>query len=355
MMVSYNAVTDSVEFVLKNVGSGNMSAPKDMIVIEDNVILMKEAIQLAPGLEHIRKLKANGATWRATVFQTEFNPYSLFATAAIEAAGATVPGTFSTGFINQFPLNGYYGFDHNVCTEILNSYDPNRKSVFPKGAGNMNLVEKNIDLEYLLEFQNTGTDTAYVVRLVDTLATYLDPKTIKPGVSSHPYEFRFLSHNVIEFLFEAINLPDSTTDERGSNGFVKFNIKQMPDNADGTIINNNVAIYFDYNEPIITNTAFVTIGEMLFTGIENLYAEKEVHISTYPNPFTEQATIIVEGENFREMQLTVYDINGRKIKQQKAFNTNRFMIDRSGFGNGIYFFEISSAGKMIGRGKIIAN
>ncbi len=355
MMAVYNAAADSVEFTLKNKGAGDMNIPQEMIVIEDNVILVKEAVQLPAGAEIIRKLKANGATWRATVPQTDFNPYSKFTTAAIEAAGTNDIGAFSTGFINQFPVNGFYGFDYTLCALVTASYDPNAKYVLPEGAGSNHLIDSTTELEYTITFQNTGTDTAYTVRLVDTLASYLNPASIKVGVASHKFEMNFLSSNVIEFLFNNIYLPDSATDETGSQGFVKFKIKQRENNANGTVINNNAAIYFDYNTPVITNTATVQIGELTFTGIENLYAEKEVHISAYPNPFTEQATILVEGENFREMQLTVYDINGRKVKQQKAFNTNRFTIDRSGFGNGIYFFEISSEGKIIGRGKVIAN
>jgi hypothetical protein len=107
--------------------------------------------------------------------------------------------------------------------------------------------------------------------------------------------------------------------------------------------------------PVITNTATVRVGELVFVGIENLYAEKDVNISAYPNPFTEEATIKIEGEQFKEMQLTVYDISGKMVKQQKAFNTNQFAINRAGFNNGIYLFEISSEGKIVGRGKVIAN
>src|SRR5690606_3380631 len=50
------------------------------------------------------------------------------------------------------------------------------------------------------------------------------------------------------------------TDVSGSMGFVKFKIKQKPNNQPGTEILNRAAIYFDHNPPIITNTVVNRIG-----------------------------------------------------------------------------------------------
>lgn len=354
MSVVYNQAEDSVVFNLKNIGNGSMNNPQDLIVIEDNVILMSTPIQLPAGAVYTIKQKANGATWRATVPQTPFNPYSSFTTAAIEAAGANGPGTFSTGFINQFPINGFYGFDYNTCSPIRNSYDPNHKSVFPEGAGAQHLVDSNTMLEYLLEFQNTGTDTAYIVRLVDDLPAYVDPATIRPGVSSHPYQFHFLDNNTIEFVFENINLPDSSGNNIRSNGFVKFRIKQRAGNTNGTVINNTAAIYFDYNNPVITNMATVRIGRLAFTAIETIGDNKQIQISAYPNPFTGQAIIKAEGGTFSKLQLVIYDVAGRMVKQQYVSGTNQFLIDNNGLSNGTYIFEIKGDNQTVGRGKIVS-
>lgn len=351
MSVQYIPAEDSIEFSLQNVGNGGMGNPQDLIVIEDNVILIHEPVQLPVAGQLTVKQKANGATWRATVPQTPYNPYSAFATAYIEAAGG---GPISTGFINQFSVNPYYAFDYTTCAPILQAYDPNHKSVLPEGAGPNHLVDSNTVLDYVLEFQNTGTDTAYVVRLVDTLPPYVDPATIRPGVSSHPYRFSFLSNHVIEFLFEAIYLPDSASNQQGSNGFVKFRIKQVPGNTHGTVINNTAAIYFDYNPAIITNTATVTIGKLSFTGIETVGLHAQLQIMAYPNPFKGQATIKLSGEEFSNLQLQVYDLSGRMVKQQYVSNTNQFIVDGNGLVAGSYVFEIKTGGATIGHGKLIA-
>jgi hypothetical protein len=265
MLVAYDPAEDSIVFTIKNKGLGAMSNPQSLIVIEDNVILIREPVALPSGAGLVRKIKANGATWRAVIPQTRLNPYSAFVTAAIEGAGQNQLGSISTGFVKQYAYNGYYGYHYNTCEQIFNSYDPNHKSVSPTGAGPDHIIDSTTVLEYTLDFQNTGNDTAYLVRIMDTLPSYVDPATIRKGVSSHRCQMELTGKNIVLFTFYNINLPDSGANQMGSNGFVKFSIKQKPRNARGTVINNSVAIYFDYNPPVITNTATVRIGELMFT------------------------------------------------------------------------------------------
>lgn len=64
-----------------------------------------------------------------------------------------------------------------------------------------------------------------------------------------------VKNNVIVFEFLNILLPDSNTNEPLSHGFVSFKIKPQMNVAVNTTIPNKAAIYFDYNTPVITNTA----------------------------------------------------------------------------------------------------
>lgn len=352
LAVVHNPQTDTITFTLKNIGNGNMSNPKSLLVIEDNVILMQVPVQLATGAELIQQVPANGATWRGTIEQTAFNPYSKFATAAIEAAGTNQQGGVSLGYFMDYPINGYYGYHYTACGEIRNSYDPNEKTVMPEGAGTDKLIDSTTELEYTLYFQNTGNDTAYVIRITDTLADFVDPATIIPGAASHKYTVEFIDKNVLEFTFANINLPDSGTNQLGSNGFVKFRIKQRPGNTSGTVINNKVDIYFDFNPPITTNTATVRIGKVLVTGIERVYANKAVTINAYPNPFTSSTTISLAGETFDKLQLRIYDLSGRMIKQQYS-SGNNFTITNDNLQAGTYVFEITDNNQPVGRGKLL--
>ncbi len=352
MSVAYNNVTDTITFSLDNKGSGTMSSPRNMIVIEDNVILLTIPVQLPGGGQYLHKMKANGATWRATIPQTPLNPYSTFTTAAIERVGTNQQGGVSLGYFTQFPYNGFTSYEYNTCEQIRNSFDPNEKEVSPIGSGPSHLIDTNVALEYAVHFQNTGNDTAFVVKIVDTLSPYLDPATLRKVASSSPCSIE-LNKNVVTFTFYPILLPDSGHDQLHSNGFVKFRINQKPGNAIGTEINNKAGIYFDYNAPVITNTATVRIGQVLLTDIQAVYADKKIQIAAYPNPFNTATCIKIEGEHFNELMLSVYDMNGRLVKQQIAQNADQIILERSGLSGGIYTFELSAGGKPVGTGKIL--
>jgi uncharacterized repeat protein (TIGR01451 family) len=144
------------------------------------------------------------------------------------------------------------------CKPVIGSFDPNDKQAQPIGLGEQHFITNDTALTYLIRFQNTGTDTAFQVVVVDTLSPLLDPLTVFPGASSHPYRFELGNGGVGRFIFEEIMLPDSNVNEAASHGYVQFKIAQRRNNAAGLRIENSAAIYFDYNEPVITNTVFHT-------------------------------------------------------------------------------------------------
>ncbi|GEM_PF-4204670 len=66
--------------------------------------------------------------------------------------------------------------------------------------------------------------------------------------------------NIATWDFKKILLPDSTTDEAGSHGFILFKIKPTTGLTVGDEFTNKAAIYFDYNLPVITNLDKTVIG-----------------------------------------------------------------------------------------------
>jgi hypothetical protein len=73
--------------------------------------------------------------------------------------------------------------------------------------------------------------------------------------SSHSFQLSLNENREVEWLFDNIQLPDSTTDLEGSQGYIHYRIKTIPGVGVDDVIENTAAIYFDYNEPVITNTA----------------------------------------------------------------------------------------------------
>lgn len=277
-------------------------------------------------------------------------------TIAIEGCGYdSTTMQYSTGFVTQFNEDDVMDYISIDCQENVGPYDPNDKRAEPKGFGSQHYVEQNTDLEYHIRFQNVGTDTAYNVVIRDTLSVDLDVLSLKLGASSHLMDFSIINGNVLKFVFNDIKLVDSTTNEPGSHGFVKFKIAQQPNLPIGTIINNSAAIYFDYNEPIFTNTTFHEIGEdfieVILTTNEDLSDHPLLDIAVYPDPFVDQATIEVKNGPKEPLSIFIYDATGKLIIQEQFQES--YQLQRALFSSGMYHFSILSKGKLLGSGKIV--
>ena len=126
---------------------------------------------------------------------------------------------------------------------------------------------------------------------------------------------------VLEWTFEGIQLPDSTTNSEGSNGFLTFQLDQVPDLAPGTVINNDADIYFDFELPITTNTTVHQIyeGFVEVLNIEDLTIEgKEIFM--YPNPTNNLITI--QSESVLNNKFKIYDQQGREVMNGKLTGMN---------------------------------
>lgn len=155
-------------------------------------------------------------------------------------------------------------------TIIRGSYDPNDKQATAQLTPAQ--VTSGSYIDYMIRFQNTGYDAASFVVIADTLSSNLLPGTFELQNTSHPCSIS-IKNNVVYFEFSNIELPDSNANELKSHGFVQFRIKPSALVPVNTIIENKAAIYFDYNTPVITNTAFTAIkapGQVYtFTGNGN--------------------------------------------------------------------------------------
>jgi len=154
------------------------------------------------------------------------------------------------------PANNYV----NYIDTIRAAYDPNDKLVTPEGIGENGLIDPQEEaLHYTVRFQNTGNDTAFYVVIRDPIDEDLDIHSFVPAGASHTYSVEAEGDSTLIFTFSNILLPDSTTDFAGSQGFVSFYLKLKPNLPLGTTIENQVGIYFDFNEPVITNTTLNTL------------------------------------------------------------------------------------------------
>lgn len=347
---SCDTENQEVKFRLTNVGQSDMLEPLNYLVVEDVIMYIEqEPFQLDVDESIDIVIPANGATFRMEAEQPD--DYPLFPKIAATVEGCSEDGTFNQGMVTQFSQFEAGNFESIDCQENIGSYDPNDKQASPRGIGEGNYIPKNTPIDYRIRFQNTGTDTAFQVVIIDTLSEWLNQTTIRPGASSHEYSFQFLSGNVVEFRFDNILLPDSTTNLEESVGFVQFEIQQLPDNPDGTNIDNTAAIYFDSNEPIITNLVSLTVGQpfIIVNVDEAISAEKD--LKAYPNPLTDVLNIELAQSTSGLFHL--YDRTGQLVLQQN-FEQAKFQVrNTSQLTSGLYFFEIRTTNGNRYSGKLI--
>jgi hypothetical protein len=158
---------------------------------------------------------------------------------------------------------------------------------------------------------------------------------------------------VVDFNFLNIALPDSSADEPGSHGFVKFRVDQQPDLPDGTVLANQAAIYLDFNPPMLTNTALHTVGQVWSTVSADrpavLFPSTGARVR--PNPATDVAVVefpLAPGPT----TLTLFDGAGRVVRRV-ACTGNQTVVRREGLLPGVYGFRLDAAGNSPVYGRLI--
>ena len=344
---------ENITFKIENTGTGGMATAQEYIIIEDAVLLMQDDFDLESG--------ENKTT---NQFPIDGSIYHIIAPQEPGAPGAQILsiGTAdcmddSDELFNQIAQNNGNPFNIIYCPVVRGSFDPNDKQAIPSGIGAENFISPNTDIQYRIRFQNTGTDTAFRVVLRDTLSQFLDPATIVAGASSHDYEWRLNEMGHLTFNFHNIVLPDSLTNPEASQGFVSFKISQKENLEDYTLIENSAGIYFDFNEPIITNTAFHTVLELVNINIISETVNTtlpEMQVSISPNPMQNGAWLKVNELEVSNnlLQATLFDMTGKAIYTAKG-SGEQVWLPRENLLPGIYFFSLENTDGWLASGKLI--
>jgi uncharacterized repeat protein (TIGR01451 family) len=238
--------------------------------------------------------------------------------------------------------------NHLVVTEpVTGSMDPNEKQVSPAG----DIQEQDSVLTYTIHFQNTGNDTTYFVILKDTLSPHLEPASVNNLSSSHAYtSFNVSENGILTWLFNPIFLVDSATNEPASKGFVMFKVKKKAGLSLNTEIKNTAHIYFDYNEPVVTNTVSSKLTDPTY--IHNITNDAAIQVTAAPNPFTLQTQLTVEGIS-GAYNFELFDVSGKLLQKKNGLTDSRFAINREGMSAGVYFYSITTSTKQKAFGRLV--
>jgi uncharacterized repeat protein (TIGR01451 family) len=252
-----------VRFVVRNKGNGATTDSLGLRIFQDAELAMMRNVSLAASDSLVLRWNATGPVVRVEADQPTNHPYGQLASATVEVAALRSTTSPSPAMLSMPPGDPHPEVAED-CQPILDSYDPNDKQVVPQGRTAQRYTPTTEPLRYQVRFQNTGNDVAYQVTVVDTLATNLDLRTLQVGAVSHPYRMTISGRQrpVVTFTFDNIMLPDSASNPAGSQGFVQFSIKPKAALPARTRIDNFADIFFDYNEPVRTDTTTNRIYDM---------------------------------------------------------------------------------------------
>lgn len=247
---------------------------------------------------------------------------------------ATVSDSFNIKTVVSTPTTGQiytYNDTSDFTYPTMNSYDPNKKEVSPSE------VEPyfNGPLTYIVYFQNTGNAPAINIRLEDILDPKLNLNSFQFITSSH-YQTYSIDYDTrkLTIRFPEIFLVDSTTNFDESIGYFKFKIDPINNISGGSAIHNFVDIFFDFNDPITTNTA--TCNYKSYASIQSEEFNGERNILLYPNPANETITIEA-GEEIK--QVAIYSIQG-KLVNSTVGNSNKEHVNVNDIPSGVYLVHV---------------
>jgi uncharacterized repeat protein (TIGR01451 family) len=310
----YNATTQKVRIVIRNRGD-NMG---DSVAYSLRKFLANQLI-----LSRIGKVKlAAGDSLAMLVDADEFSTIGLNVGQTLNCPLGT---SGSLGHFGRNASNNYLAFwdgwlsrqTFTACPPFRYSYDPNEKLVEPS----VPFVDAGTTLDYTIHFENFGNDTAFTVVVVDSLPAGVLPETFEFMGSSHPCRVNLSGTNdqsVLTFAFVPIKLAAKKQDSVLSKGQLSFRIRLKDGLEPGSEHQNRAFIFFDRNEPIITNFAVTRITPPdVPTNVDGLKTDPNRNMTVFPNPNRGDFEINVP-EGFENSTLRILDTKGIEVKRLSA-------------------------------------
>lgn len=243
-------------------------------------------------------------------------------------------GAMVTTPADMNPANDYFA----SSPIIVASCDPNDKLVQPALLSPLEVAD-GTPVVYTIRFQNTGTYQADRVRIEDQLPAGLDPATFVFMGSSHACQTTLIGEQV-QFLFDPIALPDSTTDEPNSHGYVRFRITPVGTLQAGDSVVNRASIYFDFNMPVITPPSVLAIDASTELGAVTAGTGQQL----WPNPAANELNLAVASPF--AATLRIIDVNGREVfTSYRRLTAPATSIGIEGLAEGLYTLRIDDVGR----------
>ncbi len=269
-----------------------------------------------------------------------------------------VLGTVVSSTATLTPLTGDLDAANNTSVAervVTGSFDPNDIEVNHLTLSTTQVAAGEW-LEYTIRFQNHGTDTAFTVRLTDSLpAARLRLATLRVMAASHYCNWGLSPQGELTVQFPNILLPAQLTNQIASDGFVRFRVRPVTALVPGDVIPNQAEIHFDYNAPMATNTVLTAVAAP--TGLGAVTAATAGQAQVWPNPTSGALHVEVPRETTGTLTLTLLDALGRAARTEAvavaAPGRTRAQLDVRGLPAGLYLLRGEGAGEGFARRVVV--
>jgi hypothetical protein len=304
-------ITDEIVIVYENLLMDFMSSSETPIAMDDNAVTF--------AFEELRPFETGqiDISFLINTPTDPDNPVNIDDGLIFTAQINPVAG-------DETPEDNVFDFEQIV----VGSFDPNDIICLQGDEVPLNNVGEYV--HYRIRFENTGTFPAQNVVVNTQINTdYFEVSTLIPLSASHDFITKINDENNVDFIFEDIQLPF----EGENDGFIIYKIKTLATLTEGDIFTSIADIYFDFNEPITTNTASTLITELL--GVTDYELS---NIVVYPNP-AEETLFIQYKNNVAPLSYSIRNVLGNVIIKRQPLSSS---ISVSQLAPGLYFLHLET-------------
>jgi len=263
-----------------------------------------------------------------------------------------------SGGSDDFPVDNADSLPQTLSSGVKSPAEKLQIPAPENGDSMAYLPNNDNEIFYIIRFENTGTDTAYQVTVVDTVDISLMIAYIQETGASHSFTREMIldpnlpGKAVFVYTFNNIKLPQNSSanpEVATSRGFFGFKIGLKSGNSAGTVIRNRAGVYFDFDPPMLTNSVMCMLTEP-----SSIYRHESMSgaIQVYPNPAQDQF-VVLAATGLREVPM-LYDVSGRRLNLPAEKMERGYSFRTAGLKPGTYYLQCKINGALTTQ-KIIIN
>lgn len=218
---------------------------------------------------------------------------------------------------------------------VISAYDPNEKQ-----CNTYEIEEGESQLNYHIQFQNLGNDSAVNIHIVDTIDSKLPIQYIKMQgyAEAHQQKVTFKVRNrAIIWSFKEIYLPaKAIAGDEPSSGFITYNTFLAPGLKAGNVISNQASIYFDFQDAVVTNK----VETKIIKRTTPIPGGKNGDLVLFPNPAVNDK-ITVQFSPYLIKKVEVFDMAGQKLFTKDIQAAPSAQMDLPHLSQGIYIINVT--------------